>query len=130
MIVVDTSVWIDFFNQINNHQSLLLQNLLIEEEEIYLTELIIAEVLQGIKSEEFFKKIKDNLLLFPVLFPQPVTTYIHASQIYRICRKNGHTIRKTIDCVIASICIENHATLLHKDSDFDQIALCTNLKIY
>jgi predicted nucleic acid-binding protein len=54
---------------------------------------------------------------------------LKAAEIYRTCRKKGKTVRKTVDCIIAAICIENDLTLLHKDSDFDLIEACTGLKV-
>jgi predicted nucleic acid-binding protein len=60
---------------------------------------------------------------------QGVETYLNAARIYRDCRKRGITIRKTVDCIIASICIENDIALLHKDSDYDLIAKCSSLKL-
>jgi predicted nucleic acid-binding protein len=61
--------------------------------------------------------------------PKGIETYIHAARIYRDCRKKGKTVRRTIDCIIAAICIENDLTLLHKDSDFDLIQACTGLQV-
>ncbi len=73
--------------------------------------------------------MKDYLLAFPVYKPKGIETYFKAAGIYRNCRKKGKTIRKTIDCIIAVICIENGLTLLHKDSDFDLIEECAGLKV-
>lgn len=126
MIVVDTSVWIDFFRGYKSP----LHQLIEEEEDLALTEIIITEILQGIKKDKDYKKLKPFLLEFPILQPKGLETYLSAAQIFRNCRKKGKTIRKTVDCIIAAICIENKQALLHSDSDFDQIASCTDLKCF
>lgn len=130
MIVVDTSVWIDFFRGKSSIQRHILHKLIEEEEEIALTEIILAEILQGIKKDRDYKKIKTFLLDFPVHRPQGLETYLKAAQIFRNCRKKGKTIRKTVDCIIAAICIERDQVLLHNDNDFDRIEACTALKGY
>ena len=130
MIVVDTSVWIDFFRGNKSIQHRTLHQLIEAEEDIALTETIITEILQGIKNDKDYKKLKPFLLEFPILRPKGTETYLKAAQIFRDCRKKGKTVRKTADCIIAAICIENKQTLLHNDGDFDQIASCTTLKCF
>lgn len=124
MIVVDTSIWIDFFrgNKSPLHQLI--------EEDIALTEIILTEILQGIKTDKDYKKLQSLLLEFPLLRPKGLETYLKAAQIFRDCRKRGKIVRKTIDCIIAAVCIENKQTLLHNGSDFDQIEYCAALKCY
>ena len=73
--------------------------------------------------------MQDYLLEFPVYNPTDIDTYIEAANIYKKCAGKGRTVRKTIDCLIAAISIENSLTLLHNDSDFYYIAESTNLKI-
>jgi hypothetical protein len=129
MILVDTSVWIDFLNGANTKERHALHKFIEEEEEISITEIILTEILQGIKEDENFKRVKDYLLEFPIHKPKGTETYLKAAGIYRDCRKRGKTVRKTVDCIIAAICIENNITLLHKDSDFDIIEACAGLKV-
>ena len=128
MILVDTSVWVDFLRGINSPQRRMLHKLIEDEEDIFITEIILAEILQGIKEDKDFQIIKDYLLEFPIHRPNGIETYLKAAQIYRDCRKSGKTVRKTVDCIIAAICLENGLTLFHKDSDFDIIEECTGLK--
>lgn len=130
MIVVDTSVWIDFLRGTNSAQRRDLHRLIENEEDISITEIILMEILQGIGKERDYKTIKEYLLEFPIYRPRGTETYLKAANIYRTCRRKGKTIRKTADCIIAAICIENNLTLLHKDSDFDRIGECTTLKNY
>jgi hypothetical protein len=129
MILVDTSVWIDFLNGTGSRQRRTLHRLIEEEEDISITEIILTEILQGVKNEKDFKVLKKQFLEFPIYKPSGTDTYLEAAQIYRSCRKKGKTVRKTIDCIIAAVCIENGLTLLHKDGDFDMIKSCTSLKV-
>ncbi|MEE8484680.1 MAG: PIN domain nuclease [Nitrospinota bacterium] len=130
MIVVDTSVWIDFLKGTNSRERHTLHRLVEEEEDISITEIILTEILQGIKEDKDFKTVRNYLLEFPIHRPKGIDTYLKAAQIYRDCRKSGKTVRKTVDCIIAAICMENGLTLLHKDRDFDSIEACTGLKCY
>jgi len=130
MILVDTSVWVDFLKGENSHQRRTLHRLIEDEEDISITEIILTEILQGIKSDRDFRNARDYLLEFPIYEPKGVETYIRTAQLYRDCRKKGQTVRKTVDCIIAAICIENDLTLLHKDTDFDFIEECTTLRVY
>ena len=130
MILVDTSVWIDFFNGRNTPHRKRLHDLLEGDEDICLIEIILMEVLQGIKEDKQHRTIKDYFFALTILQSIPVETFLHASDIYRMCRKKGMTIRKAVDCLISAVAIENDAELLHNDSDFNRIAECTNLKIF
>ena len=91
--------------------------------------IIITEVLQGIKDDSEFEQVKSLLTEMPIYEPKGFQTYLRAAQIYRKCRKEGYTLRKTIDCVIAAIALENDLALLHNDKDFDLIAKCVGLKV-
>lgn len=128
MILVDTSVWVDFLRGEDSSQRWVLHRLIEDEADISITEIIFTEILQGIKHDGEFQAIRDYLLEFPIYRPKGIETYLHAARIYRDCRKKGKTVRKTVDCIIAATCIENDLTLLHKDSDFDLIQACTGLQ--
>lgn len=130
MILVDTSVWVDFLKGKKSIQRHILHRLVEAEEDISITEIILTEILQGIKNDRDFETVKDYLLAFPIHKPKGIETYLRAAEIYRTCRKKGKTVRKTADCIIAAICIENNLTLLHKDTDFDLIKVCTTLRCY
>lgn len=129
MILVDTSVWIDFLKGANSIHRETLHRLIEEDEDICITEIILTEILQGIKSDRDFRKLKDYLLEFPIYSPKGTETYLRAAQIYRDCRKKGKTVRKTVDCIIAAIAVENNLSVFHKYSDFDLIAACTSLRL-
>ena len=129
MILVDTSVWIDFLKGAESRERHALHRLIEEEDDISTTEIILTEILQGIKEDEDFKMVKDYLFDFPVHRPKDIETYLKAAEIYRKCRKKGNTIRNTVDCIIAAICIENSLILLHKDNDFNIIEEYVGLKV-
>jgi predicted nucleic acid-binding protein len=129
MILVDTSVWIDFLRGVDSPQRQTLHRLIEDDEDVAITEIILTEILQGIKNDKDFQMTREYLLEFPIHTPKGIETYLKAAEIYRDCRKKGKTVRKTIDCIIAAICIENSLPLLHKDSDFGLIEACTGLKV-
>jgi predicted nucleic acid-binding protein len=128
MILVDTSVWIDFLRGARSAERLALHRL-IEEEDLAITGIVLAEVLQGIGSDRDFRAVRELLLEFPVYEPAGTGTYLKAARLYRECRKRGKTVRKTVDCIIAALCMENGLTLLHKDRDFERIEVCSGLKV-
>jgi len=102
---------------------------LTEEEDVAVLPLIIAEVLQGFRTEAGFIEARDLLVGLPILFP-PLEDYIEAARLFRRLRREGITIRGTIDCVIARTCLEHDAELLSRDTDFDRIAERTDLKLW
>ncbi len=130
MILVDTSVWIDFFDHRDSPYANELVRLIKEDEELCLADMNVVEILQGIKEERVFEEIKGYLMQFPILRARSLETYIRAAHIYRLCRKIGKTITKTMDAIIAAIALENNFRVFHRDKDFDLIADCTKLKIY
>ncbi|MFH0921884.1 MAG: PIN domain-containing protein [Fibrobacterota bacterium] len=128
MTLVDTSVWVNYFNGKRYHQTDLLTGLISQYKDICVCGLVLTEILQGIKSDDEFEKVKKQL---SALIYLPVTkhSFIQAASLYRSIRKHGKTIRSSIDCIISSICIEHEVRLLHDDRDFDIIAKYSKLKI-
>ena len=129
MVLVDTTVWIDFFADRNEQHVVALQEMIENEEDLCLCGIILAEVLQGIRSDEDYVETKDYLddLIF---LPMGQATFVRAAEIYRSLRKKGVTIRKPVDCMIASVAVEHDIRLLHNDRDFDHIAKHSKLRIY
>ncbi len=121
MILVDTSVWIDFLAGRKTKSCKLLKSAIENYEDICVSGVIMTEVLQGVKLDKDFKRIHE-ILNDLVYLPEQKTTHVLAAKIYRSLRKNGKTIRKPIDCIIAATCIENSAFILHNDRDFDFIS--------
>jgi predicted nucleic acid-binding protein len=128
MILVDTSVWIDYLRGEDSPCCKTLRTLIEQEEDLSLTGIIITEILQGIRDDKSSSEVRQYLLGFPLYDPHGTFTYIRAADIFKSCAKQGKTVRKTIDCLIAAIAIENGLVLLHNDRDFDSIAACTELK--
>lgn len=128
MILVDTSVWIDFLRGRNTPYRSMLHDLIAGDEDLCITGIILTEILQGIRDDKVNSETREYLLDYPIYDPSGIVTYIEAANIYRRCLKKGKTVRRTIDCVIAAIALENDLTVFHNDSDFDQIAACTALK--
>ncbi len=128
MVLVDTTVWIDFFAGRDESHVMTLQELIESEEDLSLCGVILAEVLQGIRSDADFIKTRQYFgdLIF---LPMRQTTFVQAAEIYRSLRKKGVTIRKPVDCMIASVAIEYDIHLLHNDRDFNHISKHTKLRI-
>jgi predicted nucleic acid-binding protein len=129
-ILVDTSVWIDFFNGVSSAPRVSLRKLLQAEEEVCISGYILTEILQGFKEDRDFEAARTHLLHLPMLEIPIPESYINAAQLYRRCRKQGITIRKTADCLIAQTAIENGVALLHNDREFDRIASVCRLQIF
>jgi predicted nucleic acid-binding protein len=130
MILVDSSVWIDFFKKNQTNQTKILEDSIQNEIEVFITEIIYTEILLGIKDDNQYNKTKSILEQLSFLKPKSIDTYTKAVEIFRNCRSKGITIRSTIDCIISSIAIENNISLLTSDKDFIGIAKYTNLSIY
>jgi predicted nucleic acid-binding protein len=129
MLLVDSSVWIDYFNGISSLETDYLDQVL-GSSDILVGDLILAEVLQGFRQEKSFTLARHALLKFPVKSMVGREIALQSATNYRFLRAKGVTIRKTIDCLIATFCIENKLRLLHCDRDFEAIAAHLPLMIY
>ena len=132
-IVIDTSVWIDFFNKKNSPKIEIVKSLIITEtvvSNITLLPVIIQEILQGIQNNKHYDVVKESLAGFNHLVYDNYDFAVSAADLYRYLQKKGVTVRKANDCLIASLCIEYDFPILHNDRDFDSIAKHTSLKIY
>ena len=129
MIFADTSVWIDYFcGTINKHTNALDSELL--SDNVVIGDLVIAEILQGFRKDidfETARKILNNLYYYDMVGREIAEK---SAQNFRFLRKNGITVRKTIDVIIGTFCIENNIILLHNDRDFDPIENYLGLKVY
>ncbi|UQX11468.1 type II toxin-antitoxin system VapC family toxin [Candidatus Mycobacterium methanotrophicum] len=130
MIVVDTSVWIDVLNDNPTPQAQRCVQLLESGEPIALTDVILTEVLQGLRSDREAALVERHLRAFPILRLEGLDDFVLAAKLYRMARRAGVTIRKTLDCLIAAPCVHTGAPLLHADQDFDRLATCTPLRIW
>ena len=130
MIVVDTSVWIDVLNGSSSPQADRCVELIESGEPVALTDVILTEVLQGLRTEREARIVERHLRDFPILRLEGLEDFVLAADLYRSARRAGVTIRKTLDCLIAAPCIRVGAPLLHADADFDRLATCTPLRIW
>jgi predicted nucleic acid-binding protein len=128
VILVDSSVWIDYFNGLVTLQTDFLYQVL-STQPILVGDLILGEVLQGFRDDSDFEKAQLALSKFPQGSMLNPILAVHSAQNYRILRKMGITVRKTIDCFIATYCIENNHDLLHADADFDPFELHLGLQV-
>jgi hypothetical protein len=117
MIIVDSSVWIDYFNGVETPETNKLDTLL-GVEQIAIGDLILTEVLQGFRSDEGYQTAKELLTSLQIFEMLGLNIAIKSVDNYRFLRKRGITIRKTADVIIATFCIENQNQLLFSDKDF------------
>ncbi|MDR1929101.1 MAG: PIN domain-containing protein [Treponema sp.] len=130
-ILVDSTIWIEFFHERKKSiEADLLQELITEENNILICPVIYQEVLQGVREDKIFKEIKSILLNALMINTEIMYVTEHAIDLCRFLRKKGITIRKQYDCLIASYAILNDVYLFHDDSDFDQIEKYCKLKVY
>ena len=128
MVIVDTTVWIDYYRGVVNLQTDWLETQL-GQVAFGLTDTILCEVLQGISSEREFQEVRENLARYQVFNTGGAELAFLSAQNYRILRAQGRTVRKTIDCLIATFCLTAGHTLLHRDSDFDAFEELLGLQV-
>jgi len=128
LILVDSSVWVDYFRGNNTPQTDRL-DLLLGREPLAIGDLILAEVLQGFDSDRDFRQARRVLTSLLVVDLGGVEIAIQAAKNFRILRRRGVTIRKTIDTIIATRCIESGYELLYSDRDFDPFAQYLGLRV-
>lgn len=117
MILVDTSVWIDYFNGKTNKHTDKLHELL-STEQVIMGDIILAEILQGFRKDSDYKKAREALGCLNCYSISNKKIAIKSAENFRYLRKKGFTIRKTTDMLIGTYCIENKIPLLHNDKDF------------
>lgn len=128
MILVDSSVWIDYFRGEETPQTEMLDALL-GSEPLAVGDLILAEVLQGFQKDRDFNHAKQILTSFQMVNIVDREIAIQAARNFRILRGHGLTVRKTVDTLIATRCIRNGLVLLHNDKDFDPFVTHLGLRV-
>lgn len=128
MILVDTSVWIDFFAGRDLPHIAALEQFVLENKDLALCGIILTEILQGIADDKTHRRVRSDLSPL-IMLPMPETVFLRAADIYRKLRKAGITIRKSNDCIIAATALEHRCRLLHNDKDFLPIAEHCALKV-
>lgn len=120
-ILVDTSVWIDFFRGDGSSQVASLARFLEEGHDVATCGVIVAEVFQGIRSSAQRARLEPRFRSLSYLTPSEPDTYFEAAALFRSLRHRGITVRSTIDCVITALAAQHDAFLLFRDRDFDHI---------
>lgn len=128
MVIVDTTVWVDYLRCADNPESRWLDQAL-QGQRLGLADLSLCEVLRGIRNDSTFAKVRDDLLKFHIFQTDGADLAIAAAMNYRVLRQRGHTVRKTIDCLIATFCLEAGHELLHRDHDFDPFEKVLGLRV-
>ena len=128
MWIVDSSVWIDYFGGTVTPQTDLLHAAL-GQQPIGLGDIILCEVLQGYRRQRDYDTARQALLQFPVYAIGGTRIALKSAENYRALRRQGITVRKTIDCFIATFAIEHGFTLLHSDRDFDPFETHLGLRV-
>lgn len=127
MILVDSSVWVDYFNGRANRETDFLDSLL-GTEPVAVGDLILAEVLQGFRSDADYKTAKELLASLTTYELLGTSLAVKTADNYRALRKRGVTVRKTVDAIITTFCIERRIPLLYSDRDFDPFVKFLGLK--
>ncbi len=128
MVIVDTTVWIDYFNGRRTlHTDWL--DIQLARQRLGLTDLILCEVLQGVRDDRQWQQLRRDLLKFEVFETGGVDLAVAAAQNYRALRRQGLTVRATIDSLIATFCLLNGYELLHNDRGYDAFEIALGLRV-
>jgi hypothetical protein len=128
-MVVDTSVWVDYFNNHSSAHADRLAQAIEEGESIALPGLVYTEILLGLRDDRQADRIASLLDAFDWVAEPGQADYAAAARLYRHCRRKGTPIRPTIDCMIAQLCMRDAEPLLAKDRDFAAIARHASLEM-
>ena len=118
MVIVDTTVWVDYFRGTRNAETNWLDAEL-DRQRLAVTDLILCEVLQGVRDEAAARAVERRLRELELFETGSVDLAREAARNDRTLRGRGHTVRKTVDCLIATFCLRGQHSLLHRDRDFD-----------
>ena len=118
MVIIDTTIWIDYLRGARNKETDYFDRELARQR-FGLTDLILCETLQGIGDEQSFTRVLHELREFELFETGGSELAIEAARNFRHLRRRGRTVRKTIDCLIATFCLQHGHSLLHRDRDFD-----------
>jgi predicted nucleic acid-binding protein len=129
MILIDSSIWIDWLSTRDTPGTKKLDALLDTPITLFICDRILQEVLQGVRDDARAREINRQLAIFECLDTGGVELARASAELYRGLRKKGVTVRGTIDVLIATLCIENRLSLLHNDRDFDVIAKHAALRV-
>ena len=118
MVIVDTTVWIDYLRGTSTPQVIWLE-IAMERQRLGLLDVMLCEVLQGVRDDPQLDEVRQILSRFAIFTTGGVALTIAAARNYLVLRRQGRTVRKTIACLTATFCLIHDHTLLHNDCDFD-----------
>ncbi len=127
MILVDSSAWIEFLRDTESEVCTAVDQLL--DDDLATCDAVSTEILAGARDERHLLQLR-GLLARATLLPTTPADYEEAASMYRLCRTRGRTVRKLIDCLIASVAIRSGAEILHSDTDFTTIARHTSMRVH
>ena len=128
MVLIDTSVWIDFLNGVRTPETDWLDQQL-PRQRLGVLDLVLCEVLQGVRSETEAGTVLKELKRLEVFATGGLDLAVAAARNYRLLRRRGRTVRKTLDCLIATFCLIHGHALLHCDRDFDPFEKELDLRV-
>lgn len=128
MMIVDTTVWADWFNGERGAAAGWLDRALDAQVDLGVTPMILTEVLQGLRSDRSFERARELLVALPLL-ALDASGHVEAASLFRRLRRRGVTVRGAVDCVIAQTCIATDSELLTNDRDFVAIARHSSLRL-
>jgi predicted nucleic acid-binding protein len=128
VVIVDTTVWIDYLNEVETPETGWLDEQLARQP-LGLVDLMVCEILQGLASDEEAARVLRDLRRFEIYEVGNVELAVDAAKNYRTLRAKGRTVRKTIDCLIATFCLRHGHSLLHCDRDFDPFEQLLGLRV-
>jgi predicted nucleic acid-binding protein len=128
MVIVDTTVWIDYLRGAENAETLWLDREM-QSRRLGLTDLILCEVLHGVHERKGFLRVQAQLMRFQIFETGGGELAVAAALNYRELRYRGYAVRRTIDCLIATFCLATGNQLLHRDRDFDPFETVLGLKV-
>jgi predicted nucleic acid-binding protein len=128
MIIVDTTIWVDYIRGARTPYTNWLESSL-DTERIGITDLILCEVLQGVTADDQFDTVQKELLKLAVFETGTIELAVEAALNYRRLRSVGRTVRKTVDSLIATFCLLEGYALLHNDRDYDPFEEVLGLRV-
>lgn len=129
MILVDSSVWIDHFRGTKTEEVSRLRTMIEEDEDLLVGDLVLCEVLQGVRSEAQARELAEALREFDLVSLSDPGLAVIAAGHYRFLRSRGVTVRTTVDLLIGTFCIEGGHSLLHSDRDFEPMEQLLGLQV-
>jgi predicted nucleic acid-binding protein len=125
LVLVDTSVWIDVFRR----RDPLDLEAVVDLDDVVTCLPIVQEVLQGFRDDGAFRRAREGMLALPAVeSPLTASVFEEAIELYRTARKNGLTVRSSVDCLIAVCAIRNDLEVLHRDRDYPSLARVSRLR--